>query len=332
MNASALESRLRHRGRRLVTAVVQQVPERVVAPLRHSFSRTDPSSLSHRLHNRALRVIRFRGVPSEVRSFTLADNPSISLVNADSFIVEWVYWFGERYGYEPGTVYWWRKFCATSASILELGANIGYATVQGAKVAPQARYRAVEPHPGCAEVCRQNLDLNGIENVEVVEAAAVAGPASEPVTLMLPGGRDHYHEAPATGFVGYNELHRRDEDMSSYTAVTVESVDLRQLLDQEPDLIKMDVEGQEHSLLSSIEEYLRDARPTIFLELLDDTPKLRALIVDVLLPEGYRAYVPTPGELVPLESTDLGSLSVLQAYNTRDIVLTCRDPSGFRGA
>lgn len=317
-----LPSTARDRTRRALTATLRLIPDRSFAGLRTSFCSTPPTSFAHRVQEFLLRVARYRGLPPGLESFVLAGNPELRLANADSFIVEWLYWFGERYGYEPATIRWWKEFCASSSSIVELGANIGYYVIQGALVAPTARYIAVEPHPGCAEVARRNIALNGITNVEVVEAAAVDDPSSSTVELILPGGRDHYTDAPCSGFVGVNDFHHSAEDRSSYSAVTVPTVGISRLIDADTDLVKMDVEGQEHVLLRAVLAHLKTSRPTIFVELLDTTPNLRSLILEQLLPAGYHGFVPAMDELIPLSSAEIGAVSMVRDYGTRDIILT----------
>jgi FkbM family methyltransferase len=271
-----------------------------------------------------LEGVRHRGIPNEVETFRVVDNPGVTFVRADSFVTERLYWFGERYGYEPGGIHWWRQFCRESERVLELGANIGYYTVQGGRAAPNAHYTAVEPHPGCVATCRRNVQVNGLSNVDVIEAAAVAHTESGRVTLRLPGGKDHYTEAPSTGFVGRNEVHHADADDPSYGEVVVPAVELRSLM-AGVDLLKLDVEGQEFDLLSSITDELGSRRPTIFLELLDDTPALRALVADLCTSVGYRCFVPTLGGLVPLSVDGVSSLDVRSRSDTRDIVMTCRE-------
>ena len=315
----------REQARRSVATGLQRIPDRAFAPLRKSFPSTSPGSVAHRVQRAALKAARYRGVPSDVESFVLADNSSVRIANADSFIVEWLYWFGERYGYEPGTITWWKRFCASATRILELGTNIGYYVIQGAQTAPGAVYVGVEPHPGCADVCRRNLELNGITNAEIVEAAAVPYSDSSSVDLILPGGRDHYSEAPSTGFVGINDVHHSTEDRSTYTSVRVRSVPVNDLLADGADLVKMDVEGQEHALLSAALDRVLELRPTLFVEVLQTTPKLRALILEDLLPAGYRCFVPTPTTLVPLAQADIASAWIYKKHGTRDVVLTCRD-------
>ncbi len=319
-----LASTVRDRGRRAVSAVLRRIPDETFAPLRMSLSSTAPASWTHWAQYSLLKVARYRGVPPHLNSFALPDNPSVRIANADSYIVERLYWLGEREGYEPATIHWWRKFCASSSHILEFGSNIGYYMIQGALAAPTAHFTAVEPHPGCAAVCRRNVDLNAIVNVQVVEAAAVADISTPTVELVLPGGRDHYTQAPCTGFIGVNDVHHAAEDRSSYSSITVPAVAVSSLVHADTDLIKMDVEGQEHILISAMLDQLRASHPTIFVELLETTPKLRSLILNELLPTGYRCFVPTMEALVPLSAAEISTISPAKDHGTRDIILTSR--------
>ena len=82
---------------------------------------------------------------------------------------------------------------------------------------------------------------------------------------------------------------------------------------------------QEHSLLVAMLDQLKASRPTIFVELLDTTPQLRALILEELLPAGYLAFVPTKGALIPLSAADITAVSAAKDYGTRDIILTTRE-------
>lgn len=299
------------------------MPAETFSSLRRTFPASAPASLRHRAQRAALGVVRYRGVPAQTETFTLVDNPDVRLVNADSYVIERLYWFGEKYGYEPEVVQWWRKFCRRSHSILELGANIGYFTVQGALAAPGARYVAVEPHPGCAAVCRGNVRVNGITNVEVVEAAAVASRDVDSVALITPGdtSRDHY-QAPCTGYVGRNEMHRDDPEDGSWGSVRVAAAPVPDLL-AGVDLLKLDVEGQEFTLLSSVSDQIAATRPTMFVELLDNTPKLRSFITDLCSSFGYRCFVPAIDRLRPLSTSELPSVSLVGSFGTRDLILTC---------
>ena len=324
MKLARAQSAARVKCREGLSAVLNQLPAGVFRAARDRLPRLPETSLQYRIQRRVLEVLRHRGLPANTGTFTLVDNPQIRMVNAESFVVERLYWFGERNGYEPEVVVWWREYCRRATRILELGANVGYFTVQGAKVAGTVPYVAVEPHPGCVAVCRENVRLNAINNVEVIEGAALDHVDSPTATLLMPGlkCRDRYVQAPCTGFVGRNELHRDDSEDPSYDSYAVRAIRFRDLIEG-VDLVKMDVEGQESALLASVTDWLRASRPTLFLELLDGTPNLRSLLADLCASTDYRCYAPTQDRLVPIATADIASVSLPSAFGTRDVILTC---------
>src|SRR5215217_3032819 len=182
--------RLRLQTRRMAAAVVRRLPVTVADRLR--------GAGRQHAHDLLLEGLRRGGIPAGVTTFTLPDNPGLRFVNAESLVLHQLYWFGEQ-GWEPQLLPWWRRFCRRSSAILELGANVGYFTVQGARAAPEARYIAVEPYPASARVCRANLELNRVTSVELVAAAAVAGAEPSAVELRVPADQ---LASPTVAFVG----------------------------------------------------------------------------------------------------------------------------------
>jgi len=263
-------------------------------------------------------ALRRGGIPAGVATFTLADNPELRFVSHDSLVLHQLYWFGEQ-GWEPQLLPWWRRCCADASAILELGANVGYFTVQGARAAPRARYVAVEPHPVSAGVCRANLALNRVRSVELVEAAAVAGPGPAAVQLQVPAGQ---LATPTVAFLGDGTELPGPMRRHVTGTVAVPAVDVRALL-AGVDLVKLDVEGQEHALLAAARDHLRTHRPTVFVEVLPGTTRLRRLLVELCRDHGYRCWVPAPdGRLVGLEAADLLGARLLDRYGGQDVILS----------
>jgi hypothetical protein len=88
--------------------------------------------------------------------------------------------------------------------------------------------------------------------------------------------------------------------------------------------LKLDVEGQEHTLLRAGWRQLRTRRPAIVVELLPGTPHLRGVLRDLCEQLGYRCYVPTPQRLIPLAPGRLATVSLQREYGTNDLVLNAR--------
>jgi FkbM family methyltransferase len=302
--------RLRLQTRGMTAAVVRRLPVTVADRLRGA-------GRQRAAHDLLLEGLRRGGIPAGVTTFTLPDNPGLRFVNAESLVLHQLYWFGER-GWEPQLLPWWLRFCRRASAVLELGANVGYFTVQGARAGPQARYVAVEPFPASARVCRANLELNRVESVELVTAAAVADPGLPAVELHVP--RDQL-AAPTVAFVGADtEL---PEPMSRHVAqtISVPAVDVRSLLPG-VDLLKLDVEGQEHALLAAGREHLRAHRPTVFVEVLPGTARLRRLLADLCRDDGFHCYVPRADALVRLELPDILGAPLLDRYGGQDVILS----------
>jgi FkbM family methyltransferase len=307
--------------RTAATAVVGGLPVPVADTLRRSLPRTSGSPLPDRLRLAVLRVLREGGIPRAVSTFDLADNPDLRFVAADSLVLAQLYWYGEQ-GWEPELLPWWRSFCRQSRSVLELGANVGYFTVQAGRAAPGIRHVAVEPHPVSVEICLANLALNRVSSVELIQAAAVAGPAISPVQLLVPPDQ---LGTPTVAFLSSDTELPAEMARGVATVIDVPAVDVRRLLDG-VDLVKLDVEGQEHVLLAACREQLRERRPALFVEVLPGTAKLRALLADLCLRDGYRCYAATRERLVEVEPARLATVRLEEQYGSHDVILCTTDP------
>jgi FkbM family methyltransferase len=302
--------------RRMTAGVVRRFPVMVADRLRGTVA-APPRSRRHRGHEALLDVLRRGGIPAGVITFTLPDNRELRFVRAESLVLHQLYWFGER-GWEPQVLPWWLRFCRRSSAILELGANVGYFTVQGAKAGPHARYVAVEPYPASARVCRANLQLNRVGSVELVTAAAVAHAERPTVELHVPGDQ---LAAPTVAFV------RADTELPAHMSrrvrqtISVSAVDVGSLL-AGVDLLKLDVEGQEHALLAASRGHLRAHKPTVFVEVLPGTARLRRLIADLCRDDGFHCYVPRADALVRLEVPDILGAPLLGRYGCQDVILS----------
>jgi FkbM family methyltransferase len=273
-----------------------------------------------RIRRKALRGLYRGGIPRAVSRFRLVDNPDLEFVAIDSQVLEQLYWLGEQ-GWEPELLPWWRAFCRRSTSVLELGTNIGYFAVQGARAAPGVRYVAVEPHPVSAGICRTHLALNSVTTVEVLEAAAVADAAASTVALLVPADQA---ATPTVAFLSPDTELPADMARDVNAVLDVPAIDVRRLTEG-VDLIKMDVEGQEHVLLAAIRDQLRERRPTLFVEVLPGTVQLRALLADLCTTDGYRCYALTRRGLVELDGEQLATVRLMEAFGCQDVLLSAGD-------
>ena len=154
--------------------------------------------------------------------------------------------------------------------MVEAGAYIGDMTIPLSRLVK--KLYAFEPQKEVREVLLQNLEMNGIENVEVFPYAL----SSEP--------RKFYYgsEPPEAGAGG--QMMKTEEDVNEVEAITLDSLNLS------PGFIKADIEGMEIPFLAGAVDTLRRTRCPLFMEfdtvILEGHPPL----ADVLAQMGYDVY------------------------------------------
>jgi FkbM family methyltransferase len=144
-------------------------------------------------------------------------------------------------------------------TVYDLGANVGFISMIAARlVGPDGRVVSFEPLPANVRQIKHNAALNGFSHVTVFEAALGRedGQACFDVTDFPTTGRLH------------NEKKIHEEKTSELTVIVrqLDSV-LAEIGIQQPDIIKMDVEGAEVDVLAGAYQTLAQARPLLLIEL-----------------------------------------------------------------
>ncbi|WP_449066281.1 FkbM family methyltransferase, partial [Planomonospora algeriensis] len=260
-----------------------------------------------------MRIARHRPLDF-VEDFTLPDNPGIRLAAVESRLARLLFWYGER-GYEGAETEYWRRLCASSKGVLELGANIGYYTVQGASAARGARYVAVEANPESAAVVERNVALNALDNVEVVQAAVVGDDAPRTLELALPDQEQYVAPTGAYLVEGGEGI----TDRPASRTITVPTVRMNDLLDG-VDLIKLDIEGYEANVLRAAWPRILELRPTIVVEVLKNVPDLRRILRELRALD-YEVRAIGGDGLHPITDEELAAEAPLPRYGSRDVVL-----------
>jgi len=167
--------------------------------------------------------------------------------------------------------------------ILDCGANVGLASLYFKRLYPKARITAYEADPAIARVLAANLGRNGCEDVEVVPSAVWIEEGS--VEFRCEGADSGTVESFAAGVSGKR--------------ARVGSVRLKDILAQGPvDLLKLDIEGSEETVLKDCADGLQSVR-SILLDLHEFDPARRctAGVQEVL---GRAGFVWSLDDLSPL--------------------------------
>ncbi|MFE6362138.1 FkbM family methyltransferase [Streptomyces sp. NPDC057806] len=206
-------------------------------------------------------------------------------VNDEAVALDTV-WNG-RFGYEPGSLSTWARLAAKSATIADVGAHVGYFSMIAALAAPKAKVHAFEPVDEIHARLAVNLRMNNIQNVKRFQAGVSAEPGWAEISVRFAGN------LLSTG----SSLERGADDaqLKRIQLLALDDVFAGTKLD----LIKIDVEGHEMSVLQGARQVLKRDRPTVMLEALVGAP-LDPLLAE-FEPLGYDCHwvAEADGELIP---------------------------------
>ena len=177
------------------------------------------------------------------------------------------------------------RACAPDPVILDLGANIGIASLVFARAAgPRGLVHAFEPQRVVFHMLAGNMALNGVENVHCHWQAvgSMAGTARLPCL--------DYRSDASFGSVELNRDQQSDAVQQAqggaFEDVPMDSIDAMRL--ERVDVIKIDVEGMEADVLAGALETIRAHRPLMHVEFIkSDQQALGRLLVA----EGYTLFL-----------------------------------------
>jgi len=169
----------------------------------------------------------------------------------------WIYFFGS---YESPLVDYFTGALSAGMVFADIGAQVGQFTLLASKlVGDKGHVHAFEPSPKTVRLLQRNMLLNGFTNITVHEMA-LADTACE-AELYLPKG-----DSLGTN-IGSNSLRPR-ESWKETAAVSVAVQRLDDVFREQTrlDVIKIDVEGAELSVIRGARETILRFRPVIAFE------------------------------------------------------------------
>lgn len=191
-------------------------------------------------------------------------------------------WYFRRW-YEIDTQSAIATLLPRGGTFIDIGGNVGMASLAAADaIGPDGRIIAFEPNPSVAAIHAQSIRRNGLDAVWTLRNAAIAE-SEGTMTLFVPTS-NHGEASLATGFVG-----REGKEVT--VAVTTAS-DLAEL--DRVDLVKIDVEGFELSVLKALRPMLNRHHPPVITELMDEHLSRAGTssreVAELMAGLGYRAY------------------------------------------
>ncbi|SRR6266851_5056108 len=149
-----------------------------------------------------------------------------------------------------------RKHVSAGDTVYDIGANVGYVSLSLAKrVGPGGRVIAFEPVPRNIEAFRRNIEINGITNVQLLEAAASDRTGDAVIRIA---------ENLSTASLVWHRNNPSATELCIRTVSIDELVEAREL--GSPQFVKIDVEGAEGAALQGMRRTVAAARPILIIE------------------------------------------------------------------
>jgi FkbM family methyltransferase len=170
-----------------------------------------------------------------------------------------------------------------SNHFLDIGANMGFYSIALSVENPKLTVESFEPQPNVFEILTSNINLNEFTSRIQPHNTALSNSRGE-LTMFVP-------RYTGSGGASFKNLHD-EEGKATEIKVSVNVLD--DVIRVEPDLIKIDVEGSELSVLWGGERIINSSKPTVVVELLrkwmkpfGHTPQM---FLDFMLKHNYKCY------------------------------------------
>jgi FkbM family methyltransferase len=220
-----------------------------------------------------------------------------------------------RYGYyEPEEVALVQSLLGPGMNFIDIGAHIGqYALVGSEQVGPEGRVHAFEPDPETFSWFASNVERNHLRNVVMNQMAL----SSEPGVLDF-----YISKVNDIGSNSLREPRRFSGQVHKVECVLLDDYVRDQGIDQ-VHLIKMDVEGAEHSVFEGAHELLSSPnRPILMVEFEETRQKVFGYSCEKLAADleghGYTLFMIEDGRLIPHRlNPDLYSYNVMAVPSDR---------------
>jgi len=163
--------------------------------------------------------------------------------------------------YEPEISRFFLANVKPHADVLDIGANIGFYTVAGAKVLTTGRVLAAEPTGAAFKRLSENVLRNGVADKVILFNGMIGSSRGQGQIHFIPGMEEYSSMRPPQ----HSEVRSREADVANVPMERID--DLVENHSLRPALIKVDVEGAEFSVFQGAQQTISRYRPVVISEI-----------------------------------------------------------------
>jgi FkbM family methyltransferase len=201
-----------------------------------------------------------------------------------------------------------------NATVVDIGANIGYYTLIEARVANKVY--AIEPEPNNIKLLKKNVELNSYEDIIEVHQFAVSDVTGKATLTISDIPNQHRLQTPS--------------DTQSGKSIEVKTITLDEFLkEKDIDVVRIDVEGAEWLVINGMKELLSKEKPMrLFIEvhqnlIVDYMGDANALL-DFLFKVGFSV---SHLGVIAFEPAEFSFKNYIKADNTRIRIFDFNPPA-----
>lgn len=183
--------------------------------------------------------------------------------------------------WEPHLWYFYKEFIKPNYTIIDGGANLGFHSIQFAKLANKGNIYCFEPQPLIYNLLSTNSLLNGYSDI-IKQYRLGLGDKLNQQLKMTPLKEQFFSENCINyGGRGLTDANEGEEEVH---LTTIDNLNLSKL-----DLIKLDVQGFEMNALKGGEKTIKNNYPLMFIENYPDSEQDQK-VIDLVKEWGYEVY------------------------------------------
>lgn len=194
-------------------------------------------------------------LPNRPVRIVFRNGNSLKLTNVDkNYLSFHLFWMGAEH-YEPITRLAMEQIITSEHTFLDIGANIGFFSLNMARNHPEANIFAFEPNPKLVRILAANIEANSFRNI-----------VCEPVAMSD-------REGEALLFLSNSDMSaslETDFDSNQSPPVKIERTTLDRFVQRmglkPPLLLKVDVEGHERAFFAGAQQTIATYKPDMICE------------------------------------------------------------------